>query len=38
MLEIGLLAATVLLLGATVLVLRIKRPEDEESTTGLRSD
>ena len=38
MLEIGLLAATVLLLGATVLVLRIKRPEDQESTTDLRSD
>jgi uncharacterized membrane protein (DUF373 family) len=38
MLEIGVLAATVLLLGATVLVLRIKRAEDEESTTDLRSD
>jgi uncharacterized membrane protein (DUF373 family) len=38
MLEIGVLAATVLLLGATVLVLRIKRTEDEELTTGLRGD
>jgi uncharacterized membrane protein (DUF373 family) len=37
-LEIGVLAVTVLLLGATVLVLRIRRAEDEESTTGLRSD
>jgi uncharacterized membrane protein (DUF373 family) len=34
MLEIGLLAGTVLLLGATVLVLRIKRVEDDELTTG----
>jgi hypothetical protein len=38
MLEIGVLATTVLLLGATVLVLRIKRADDEESTTDLRSD
>jgi uncharacterized membrane protein (DUF373 family) len=37
-LEIGVLAVTVLLLGATVLVLRIRRADDEESTTGLRSD
>jgi hypothetical protein len=34
MLEIGVLAATVLLLGATVLVLRIKRAEDDEAGTG----
>ena len=34
MLEIGVLAATVLLLGATVLVLRIKRAEDDEASTG----
>jgi uncharacterized membrane protein (DUF373 family) len=32
-LEIGVLAVTVLLLGATVLVLRIRRADDEESTT-----
>jgi len=37
-LEIGVLAVTVLLLGATVLVLRIRRSDDEESTTGLGSD
>jgi uncharacterized membrane protein (DUF373 family) len=35
MLEIAVLAGTVLLLGATVLMLRIKRAEDAESTTGL---
>jgi uncharacterized membrane protein (DUF373 family) len=35
MLEIAILAGTVLLLGATVLILRIKRAEDAESTTGL---
>jgi uncharacterized membrane protein (DUF373 family) len=34
MLEIGVLAVTVLLLGVTVLVLRIKRSEDDEPTTG----
>ena len=34
MLEIGVLAVTVLLLGVTVLVLRIKRSEDVEPTTG----
>ena len=34
MLEIGVLAVTVLLLGATVLVLRIKRSEDDEPSTG----
>jgi len=34
MLEIGILAGTVLLLGATVLVLRIRRTEDDELTTG----
>jgi uncharacterized membrane protein (DUF373 family) len=34
MLEIAVLAGTVLLLGATVLVLRIKRPEDDEPTPG----
>jgi uncharacterized membrane protein (DUF373 family) len=33
MLEIGLLAGTVLLLGATVFVLRIRRGEDDEPTT-----
>jgi uncharacterized membrane protein (DUF373 family) len=33
MIEIGVLAATVLLLGATVLLLRIRRA-DEEPTTG----
>jgi len=33
-LEIGVLAGTVLLLGATVLVLRIRRGEDEEPITG----
>jgi len=33
MLEIGVLAVTVLLLGATVLLLRIRRA-DEEPTTG----
>src|SRR5215203_3496575 len=38
MLEIGVLAVTVLLLGATVLLLRIRRSDDEESTTGLGSD
>jgi uncharacterized membrane protein (DUF373 family) len=32
MIEIGILAATVLLLGTTVLVLRIKRTEDEPTT------
>jgi uncharacterized membrane protein (DUF373 family) len=35
MLEIAILAGTVLLLGATVLILRIKRAEDAEPTTGL---
>jgi uncharacterized membrane protein (DUF373 family) len=34
MLEIGVLAVTVLLLGVTVLVLRIKRSEDDEPITG----
>jgi uncharacterized membrane protein (DUF373 family) len=34
MLEIGVLAVTVLLLGVTVLVLRINRSEDDEPTTG----
>ena len=34
MLEIGLLAGTVLLLGATVFALRIRRGEDDEPTTG----
>src|SRR4030095_4049338 len=34
MLEIAILAGTVLLLGVTVLVLRIKRSEDDEPTTG----
>jgi hypothetical protein len=34
MLEIGLLAGTVLLLGATVFALRIRRGENDESTTG----
>lgn len=34
MLEIGLLAGTVLLLGATVLALRIRRGEDDEPITG----
>jgi len=34
MLEIGLLAGTVLLLGATVFALRIHRGEDDEPTTG----
>ncbi len=34
MLEIGVLAATVLLLGATVLVLRITRRGDDEPTGG----
>src|SRR5215213_7118611 len=38
MLEIGVLAVTVLLLGATVLLLRIRRADEEESTTGLGSD
>ena len=33
MLEIGLLAGTVLLLGATVFALRIRRGEDDEPTT-----
>jgi uncharacterized membrane protein (DUF373 family) len=33
MLEIGLLAGTVLLLGATVFVLRIRRGEDDEPAT-----
>src|ERR687898_1904146 len=34
MLEIGILAGTVLLLGATVFLLRIRRGEDDEPTTG----
>lgn len=34
MLEIAILAATVLLLGATVLLLRIKRAEDDEPIPG----
>ena len=34
MLEIAILAGTVLLLGATVLLLRIKRAEDEEPIPG----
>jgi uncharacterized membrane protein (DUF373 family) len=34
MLEIGLLAGTVLLLGATVFALRIRRGENDEPTTG----
>ena len=34
MLEIGLLAGTVLLLGATVFALRIRRGETDEPTTG----
>jgi len=34
MLEIGILAGTVLLLGATVLVLRINRTKNDEPTTG----
>jgi len=38
MLEIGLLAGTVLLLGATVFALRIRRGEDDEPTTGPTSD
>jgi uncharacterized membrane protein (DUF373 family) len=33
-LEIGVLAATVLLLGATVLLLRLRRAEDDEPSTG----
>ena len=37
MLEIGLLAGTVLLLGATVFALRIRRGDNDESTTGSRS-
>ena len=37
MLEIGLLAGTVLLLGATVFALRIRRGGNDESTTGSRS-
>jgi uncharacterized membrane protein (DUF373 family) len=35
MLEIGILAGTVLLLGTTVLVLRLRPAADSESTTGL---
>jgi uncharacterized membrane protein (DUF373 family) len=35
MLEIGVLAGTVLLLGATVLVLRLRPTADNESTTSL---
>ena len=35
MLEIGILAGTVLLLGTTVLVLRLRPAADNESTTGL---
>ena len=34
MLEIAILAGTVLLLGATVLLLRIKRAEDDEPIPG----
>ena len=34
MLEIAILAGTVLLLGATVLLLRIKRAEDGEPIPG----
>ena len=34
MLEIGLLAGTVLLLGATVFALRIRRGGNDEPTTG----
>ena len=34
MLEIGLLAGTVLLLGATVFALRIRRGDNDEPTTG----
>lgn len=34
MLEIGILAGTVLVLGTTVLLLRIKRAEDDEPITG----
>ena len=37
MLEIGLLAGTVLLLGVTVFALRIRRGGNDESTTGSRS-
>jgi uncharacterized membrane protein (DUF373 family) len=35
MLEIGVLAGTVLLLGVTVLVLRFKRAETDEPTSGV---
>ena len=35
MLEIGILAGTVLVLGTTVLLLRIKRAEDDEPIPGL---
>jgi uncharacterized membrane protein (DUF373 family) len=38
MLEIAILAGTVLLLGATVLLLRIKRAEDDEPIPAQRSD
>jgi hypothetical protein len=38
MLEIGLLAGTVLLLGTTVFALRIRPGEDHEPTTGPTSD
>jgi hypothetical protein len=34
-LEIAVLAGTVLLLGATVLLLRLRPARDNESTTGL---
>jgi hypothetical protein len=34
MLEIAILAGTVLLLGATVLLLRIKRADDDEPIPG----